>query len=160
LRYGDVLAILSPNMPEFPFLYVGAIGAGYVPNPCSPVATPEELARMLDTSQPVGYVVHTSLLPVFREARRIRGESEGLSDVPLVIMGRESVEGFRNLHDLRQMGAARPMPFEPLRRPAAETIALLPYSSGTSGAFKCVSLSHRNLVANVLQLRQGWPGAF
>lgn len=144
LERGDVVAVISPNTVWYPVVFHGIAAAGGVSSPINSLYTPEEIAFQLRDSRAVVVVTIALFLERVREAvaqaprvRRVvvldadpTGESESLADL------------------LRGAGPLTPVPLNP-----ATDLVTLPYSSGTTGLPKGVRLSHRNLVANVVQCR-------
>ncbi|HVL85400.1 MAG TPA: AMP-binding protein [Pseudonocardia sp.] len=135
--HGDVLAILAPNLPEWPVAMLGAQLAGGAVTPVNPLCTVDEIAHQLrDSRARVVLTVGTFL----EKARAAAGAAEAivLGDAPAgtVTFG------------ARLAGDA---PVPRVRINPATDVAMLPYSSGTTGLPKGVRLTHRNLVANVCQ---------
>lgn len=50
LKKGDVVAIYSPNIPEYPIIFFGTIMAGGTVTTCNPLYTAKELAHQLELS--------------------------------------------------------------------------------------------------------------
>jgi long-subunit acyl-CoA synthetase (AMP-forming) len=75
----------------------------------------------------------------------------GLADADLVVLDGEGQDatGHPNGADLMAKG----LPAPPVSFAPSSHLAALPYSSGTTGNPKGVMLTHRNLVANVAQIR-------
>jgi acyl-CoA synthetase (AMP-forming)/AMP-acid ligase II len=105
----------------------------------NPLYTVDELAHQLEDS-------HAKMLvtaPPFLEKAKQAAARTGVSEI-FVFGEADGVSPFASL--LKSTGAPPEVEFDP-----REQIAVLPYSSGTTGLPKGVMLSHRNLVANVLQ---------
>ncbi|MGY1615345.1 AMP-binding protein [Geodermatophilus sp. SYSU D00691] len=132
-RPGDVLAVLAPNLPEWPVVMLGAQLAGGAVTPINPLWTAEELAHQLRDS---GARTLVTVGPFADKAR-----AAGATDV--LVIGEDS---FASL-----IAAGEPCP--DVRIDPARDVALLPYSSGTTGLPKGVRLTHRNVVADVCQSR-------
>lgn len=134
---GGTVAILAPNMPEYPLVFHGVAFGGGTVTTINPTYTVPEIRHQLIDSGAVMLVT----IPMFAEVAAQASEGTDLRD--LVVIGAES--GL-SLGDL--MG-------RPLERQAQvdlrEHVVVLPYSSGTTGRPKGVMLTHRNLVANVQQ---------
>merc|ERR1719483_129002 len=145
---GDVMGMVVPNLPEFPIAFLGAIGAGITVTTMNPSYRPEELAKQLENSG-AKYIVTIGLfLPDVKQAAEIYG---GLKTI--IVLGMEDTPGdcvpFLDMvvgddGSLYRVEGDKPC----LPR---EDIAVLPYSSGTTGPPKGVCLSHYNLVANIQQ---------
>ncbi|HEX8067253.1 MAG TPA: 4-coumarate--CoA ligase family protein [Thermoleophilaceae bacterium] len=136
---GDVLAVYMPNLPEYAILFHGVASTGGRCTTANPLYTAHELAHQLRDSGARMLVTVPPFLAVAREA----AEEAGVDDVFVV----GEAEGAPSLADLLGDPDAAP---EPAIDPA-EDLAVLPYSSGTTGLPKGVMLTHRNLVANILQ---------
>ncbi|SNR30488.1 AMP-binding protein [Blastococcus mobilis] len=142
---GDVVAILLPNLPEYPVVFLGIARVGAASTTLNPAYTAREIAAQLADSE-AGVVVTTP--ESLDKARAASGPG-----VRLVVLGEASGEaiGFGAL-----LGAGGPAPTVDID--PAEDLAALPYSSGTTGLPKGVMLTHRNLVANAVQCGPFYTG--
>jgi len=138
---GEVVAIFLPNSWEFCTAYHAATLAGAIPTLLNPTYREREVRYQLENS---GAVV------LITDALNIDGINlAGLKNLRRVFCTRHQGSGSESFSDLlTPVSAALPRP----DRDSGETLAALPYSSGTTGLPKGVMLSHHNLVANVYQL--------
>jgi acyl-CoA synthetase (AMP-forming)/AMP-acid ligase II len=150
VRAGDRVGIFLPNCWEFGVSFHAASLAGGVPTTLNPTYREREVRYQLETSDAVALVTDGALLegisldslPALRSVYTIRTSAPGGS------------ERFATL----LQGASAPLPAP--AQDSRETLATLPFSSGTTGLPKGVMLSHYNLVANVYQtLTPGEYGA-
>ncbi len=165
VRPGDRVAIMLPNTPQFVIAFYGTLLAGGVGVNVNPLYTPRELRHQLVDAGAETLVILDHLLPRFLEVEREtpvkRVVVTGIKDFlpfpknllyPLkarrdrLPLGFPKREGFHAFADLLKRPPAEPLPQDP------EDLALLQYTGGTTGISKGAMLTHRNLVANVLQI--------
>lgn len=144
---GDVVGLLAPNSSAFAVAFHGILRAGATATTVNALFTGKDIAKQLTDSKATMLVTVAALLPAAKEAAAVAG----LSDEDVVVLdgaGRDT-EGHPNAADLLADGTPAPqVDFAP-----SSHLAVLPYSSGTTGNPKGVMLTHRNLVANVAQIR-------
>lgn len=146
VRKGDVLALHSPNTLAFPVAFYAATRAGATVTTAHPLATAEEFARQLRDSA-ARWIVTVS--PLLRTARRAAGLAGGIREILVC----DSAPGHRSLTELLATTDPEPrVAIDP-----AEDIAVLPYSSGTTGTPKGVLLTHRQIATNLAQLEPAVP---
>jgi 4-coumarate--CoA ligase len=139
LGAGDVVALHSPNVPAFVSVFHGLLRAGITVTTVNAMASGEEIGRQLTAS---GARMLVTVSPLLANAAA-GAAAAGVSDVVVI----DGAEGYPALADLLAAGGPPPsVSVDP-----ATHLAVLPYSSGTVGLPKGVMLTHRNLVANVLQ---------
>jgi 4-coumarate--CoA ligase len=139
-----VVALLCPNVPAFGSVFHGILRAGATVTTINSLATAEDIEKQLKDSKASWFFTVSPLLAGAKTA----AAAVGIADDHLIVL--DGAEGHPSLRDLLSEGATPPdISFDP-----ASHLAVLPYSSGTTGVPKGVMLSHRNLVANVEQSRQ------
>ena len=136
---GDVMAIYSPNIPEYAFAFFGVAQAGGVSTTINPTYTAEELCRQLRDSAAKYLVTIPQFLDVAREA------AAGTAVEEIFVFG--DAEGATPFSALMIDGAPPAVEIDP-----EQDLVALPYSSGTTGLSKGVMLTHYNLVANLTQV--------
>ena len=136
---GDVLALSSPNLPEYAIALYGAMAAGGAVTTTNPLLTAGELAGQLADAGASLLVT----VPPFLEVARAAAEKAGVSEV--FVFGEAA-----GATPFRTLVAGDHPPARPTIDPARD-LAALPYSSGTTGLPKGVELTHANLVANARQ---------
>ncbi|MGX5697087.1 AMP-binding protein [Agromyces soli] len=138
---GDVVGVLCPNVPAFATVFHGILRAGATATTINSLYTPEEIANQLTDAGARWLVTVGPLLPGAAAA----ATSLGIPDEQVIVL--DGAPGHPSLAELLGEGRAAPeVSFDP-----ATHLAVLPYSSGTTGRPKGVMLTHRNLVANVAQ---------
>jgi len=140
LRPGQVVAIFLPNSWEFCAAFHASQLAGAIPTPLNPTYREREVRYQLENSGAALLItdggciegINLGSLPELRRVHTTRHEASG-------------AEPFSNL--LKPVSSNSPKP----HTSPEQTLAALPYSSGTTGLPKGVMLSHYNLVSNVYQ---------
>jgi len=163
---GHRVLIALGNRLEFIVAYLGVLRAQAVAVPVNPTSTEDELVRMIADSGSRLAVGDSTTLPRLRPAvRRVLAARDHQDDaqldadlversVPTRIVAldepaQEDEIGFADLTD----GASTPVP--PLLDP--DKLAVLLYTSGTSGRPRAAMLSHRALLANLEQVGEVEP---
>ena len=140
---GTVLGLLCPNVPAFATVFHGILRAGATVTTVNSLYTPGEIEKQLRDAGATWLITVSPLLPQAQAA----AEAVGIPHERVIVL--DGASGHPNLRELLTEGAPAPdVSFDP-----ATHIAVLPYSSGTTGIPKGVMLTHRNLVANVAQCR-------
>ena len=175
IEKGDRVAVVLPNCPQFIISYYGILRAGAVVVPVNPANVERELIQQLrdvgckiivclDTSlelmQKVGeevgieQLIVTGLVdymsPLAAYKHRLLQQRRGVSLQPPAATGL-----FRLSEFISQAPAKAPqISIDPL-----EDLAVLQYTGGTTGTPKAAMLTHYNLVANALQLKEWFVGS-
>ena len=137
---GDTVAMLIPNVLDFPRVYYGALAVGATIVPVHLLLTPDEIAYVLRDSGASVLISHSSQLANGAAAAHAAGTRlvsvgplpVGLADAPA------------RLEDAA--AAVDPLPTYVTRQ--AENVAVVFYTSGTTGQPKGALLTHLNLVMN------------
>jgi acyl-CoA synthetase (AMP-forming)/AMP-acid ligase II len=139
LRKGDVLALFSPNTLVYPIVFHAALRLGVIVTTVNALATAKDLSSQLADSK-ARFLITVS--PFLDRAAQVGDQVEE-------ILVCDVAEGYRSVTDLM----ATEVPAPPVSIDPTVDLAVLPYSSGTTAVPKGVMLTHRNLVANVVQFQ-------
>jgi acyl-CoA synthetase (AMP-forming)/AMP-acid ligase II len=143
--HGDVLGVYMPNLPEYAVAFHAAAAAGGMCTTMNPLYTAREVSQQLTNSG--ARILLT--IPAFADAAREAAAEAGV-DAIIAVGGGEGLTPLEELY-----GDPRDAPAPQLDPPT--DLAVLPYSSGTTGLPKGVMLTHRNLVANLCQVQAAFP---
>ncbi len=142
---GDRVALYCPNAPEFALAYLGILKAGATVVPVNLMLNPKEIAYILDDSGAKGFFYHAALADQAAQAHTAAKNVE-----IAVRIGGGAAGADPSLAEL----------VEPQGQPPAIEIdpdtqlAVILYTSGTTGRPKGAMLSHRNLMANTASVMQ------
>jgi acyl-CoA synthetase (AMP-forming)/AMP-acid ligase II len=142
LRKGEVLAIYSPNLPEYGIAFHAVSLLGAVNTTVNPLYTVDELTYQLNDAR-AKYLI---TVPPFLEKALAAARAANLREVFVFGEGAGATP-FAAL--LAEGGEPPEVVIDP-----KEDLVVLPYSSGTTGMPKGVMLTHYNLVANLIQISQ------
>ncbi|MNM42632.1 Long-chain-fatty-acid--CoA ligase [compost metagenome] len=168
VQRGDRIAVMLPNIPAFPVAMFGILRAGAAQVNVNPMYTPQELLHQLNDAGVQTIVIIASALPTLESilvSTTIRkvivvhpcDTLDGL--VATSETGIKSSPGFpltRFVDALREGGTMQLTPVEL----TGDDLLFLQYTGGTTGPSKGAALSHRNLVANIMQARAFLPDMF
>ena len=167
LAKGDRVAIMMPNIPQYPVAVAAILRAGLVVVNVNPLYTPRELEHQLKDSGAKAIVIienfattleqciaHT---PVKHVVLCAMGDQLGLLKGTLVNLAVRNVKKMVPAYNLpgavRFNAAIAQGTKAPFKAPAikGDDVAVLQYTGGTTGVSKGAVLLHRNVIANVLQ---------
>jgi long-chain acyl-CoA synthetase len=174
LEKGDRIALMLPNVLQYPIAIMGALRAGLVVVNTNPMYTARELKHQLNDSGARAIVVIENFANVLEQVRdevpvehvittRV-GDQIGFPKGALINFVLKHVKkaippfnlpGAVSFNDALREGSRHE-----LRRPdgSLDDIAFLQYTGGTTGVAKGAMLTHRNIVANTLQAK-AWIGS-
>ncbi|PXW35403.1 UNVERIFIED_CONTAM: acyl-CoA synthetase (AMP-forming)/AMP-acid ligase II [Williamsia faeni] len=144
---GDVVGLLSANTSAFAFVFHGILRAGATATTINALFTAKDIAKQLTDSGAKMLVTITQL----EEQAKIAAAEVGIPESAVIILNGPGEKAGPNPNAIDLLAAGLPAPdvsFDP-----ATHLAVLPYSSGTTGNPKGVMLTHRNLAANIAQIR-------
>ena len=167
LAKGDRVAIMLPNIPQYPVAVAAVLRAGYVVVNVNPLYTPRELEHQLKDSGAKAILIvenfaHVlqqvmSAVPTKKVILTALGDMLGFPKSLIVnyvvrkvkkMVPAYELPGAVRFNDALSQGAGKtftPAPVGP------DDIAVLQYTGGTTGVSKGAVLLHRCLVANILQ---------
>ncbi|MBC7718210.1 MAG: long-chain-fatty-acid--CoA ligase [Chitinophagaceae bacterium] len=167
LSKGDRVAIMMPNVPQYPITVAAILRAGFVVVNVNPLYTPRELEHQLKDSGAKAIVIIENFAstleqcvantPVKNVILCAMGDRLGLLKGALVNYVvrnvKKMVPAFNLPGAVRFNEALAQGTRGTLKRPAlnATDIAVLQYTGGTTGVSKGAVLLHSNVIANVLQ---------
>ncbi|WP_323037437.1 AMP-binding protein [Pararhodobacter sp.] len=137
---GGCVALMAPNMPEFCVAFHGAVWAGGTVTTINPTYPAPEVNHQL---RDAGADLLITVAPL---ADIAKAAIKGTRVRDIVIIG-DAPDGTIPLSDMMGTPLAAQAPVD-----VANHVAVLPYSSGTTGLPKGVMLTHRNLVVNIDQV--------
>ena len=174
LKKGDRIALMLPNVLQYPIAIFGALRAGLTVVNTNPLYTARELKHQLTDSGAVAIVVLDNFActladvikdtPVKHVLTTAVGDLLSFPKSLLVnfvaryvkkMVPDYHIPGAVRLTHALSLGARQPAPKVQLGH---EDLAFLQYTGGTTGVAKGAMLTHRNLIANMLQAGD-WIGA-
>jgi long-chain acyl-CoA synthetase len=167
LARGDRVAVMLPNVPQYPVAVAGILRAGLVVVNVNPLYTPRELEHQLKDSGAKAIVILENFactlqqvadaVPTKQVILAAMGDMMGMLKGALVNHVVRKVKKMVPAYSLPKavrfndaVSAGRGKPFT-APKVGPDDIAVLQYTGGTTGVSKGAVLLHRNLVANVLQ---------
>jgi long-chain acyl-CoA synthetase len=171
---GDRVAIVLPNVMQYPVVLFGAHKAGCVVVNVNPLYTPRELKHILNDSGAKCVVILANFAHVLQEVLHetivqhivvteigdLFGGLKGRLVNFVVKYIKKMVPPWHipDAHTFNSIVHHHPVNFKPVEV-KGEDIAFLQYTGGTTGGLKGAMLTHRNMVANVLQA-SAWINPF
>src|SRR5687767_5059890 len=173
LRKGDRVALMMPNILQYPIAIIGALRAGMTVVNVNPLYTARELEHQLNDSGATVIVIFenaaATLAQVLAQTPVRKVIVTGIGDllgfpkgaITNFVIRRVkkmvpawSIPGALRFKDVMAAGARHAL--DPVDI-GGEDIAFLQYTGGTTGVSKGAVLTHRNMVANTLQVTQYMP---
>jgi long-chain acyl-CoA synthetase len=167
LARGDRVAIMMPNVPQYPVAVAGVLRAGFVVVNVNPLYTPRELEHQLKDSGAKAIVIVENFAATLQQVQGavptkkivlaamgdMLGWIKGAIVNHVVRHKKKMVPAFKlpgavRFNDAIAQGRGKPYTAPPI---GPDDIAVLQYTGGTTGVSKGAVLLHRNLMANILQ---------
>ena len=167
LAQGDRVAIMMPNVPQYPIAVAAILRAGFVVVNVNPLYTPRELEHQLKDSGARAIVILENFATTLEKCI----QNTGVQHVVLCAMGdrlgwlkgtlvnfvvrhvKKMVPDFKLPNTMRFNDALAQGERGSLKQPVikASDVAVLQYTGGTTGVSKGAVLLHSNVIANLLQ---------
>jgi long-chain acyl-CoA synthetase len=167
LNKGDRVAVMMPNLVSYPVITFALVISGYTVVNVNPLYTPRELAhqlndsgaRMIFIADVCAHTLDKALEDCLKLERAVlvrMGDLLGMKGMLVNFVARHVKKAVKPYHlpithsfmSFLDWGAREPMKKMDVQ---PDDIAFLQYTGGTTGVSKGAALTHRNIIANVLQ---------
>lgn len=177
LKKGARVAIMLPNIPQYPIALYAVLRAGYIVVSINPLYTPRELSAQLSDCGAETILLLEHFGKTLEDAFAIEGQAIALKHVVITSIAEmlgwkgpwldRFIRTFKrkvvpyvlpnHLQSIQFSQALERGAQLSYQKPAISQsdIALLQYTGGTTGISKGAILTHRNLIANVMQI-EAW----
>lgn len=170
LKKGDCVAIMSPNILQYPVCLYGILRAGLIVVNVNPLYTARELAHQLKDAEAKAIVIVENFCSILEEVLAqtqvkhvITTQLGDLLKFPKSLLVNTVVKHVKKMVPAWKIDHAVPFK-EALAKGSAKKhstpkiqatdIAFLQYTGGTTGVSKGAVLTHRNIIANILQAKE------
>ena len=167
LQKGDRIALMMPNILQYPIAIFAALRAGLVVVNVNPLYTPRELTHQLNDSGATAIIVLENFANTVAKAlpdiqikhvivTRMGDSIRGLKGAIMNFVVKHIKKMVPNYHlpEVKTwksaMHSSSKLEFKPVALQSSD-VAFLQYTGGTTGVAKGAVLTHRNMVANVVQ---------
>ncbi|MDP3561191.1 MAG: AMP-binding protein [Legionellaceae bacterium] len=168
LKKGARIAIMMPNLLQYPIALFGILRAGYVVVNTNPLYTPDEFTHQMVDSEAEAIVVLANYAHIVQDSLP---KIPTLNHVIVTELGdrfpllkkwtvnfavkyiKQLVPSYKSL-TVSRFNAVLKKGSRSVLKPISfrqDDIAFIQYTGGTTGVFKGAILTHRNMVANILQ---------
>ncbi len=135
---GERFAVLGENRPEWAIGYLAILRAGLVCVPLDPLLSEGELLHILRESEARGVICSENHL------YKIEGIKGELKHFKWII----------RMNEIKDLKSDKQYPERPM---SPDDLAVLIFTSGTTGTAKAVMLSHKNIISNISSISQCIP---
>ena len=169
LARGDRVAIMMPNLLQYPIALFGILRAGMIVVNCNPLYTARELEHQLKDSGSKAIVIIANFAQVLEhciaktdvkhvivtEIGDLLGFPKRLLVNSVVKYVKKMVPAFKLPSAIPYLDVLKAGKTTSLSKPLVKTgdVAFLQYTGGTTGVSKGAMLTHGNVVSNMLQLK-------
>lgn len=170
LKKGDRVAIMMPNLLQYPVVLFGILRAGLIVVNVNPLYTAPELTYLLKNSGTKAIIILSNFASVLEESlKEVPVEHVIVTQIGDLFPAFKrwivnfvvkkikkmvpswSIDGAIPFRQMLQDGEK--LGFKPVKI-TQEDIAFLQYTGGTTGVSKGTVLTHGNMVANILQMKE------
>ena len=167
LKKGDAVAVMMPNLLQYPVCILGILRAGCVVVNVNPLYTPRELQHQLLDSQAKAIIIVENFAHTLSEVQdKVKldhvilthmGDMLGLVKGTIVNLVVKHVKKLIPAHNLKKYVTYKQViaagSAAAYKKPVVvgEDLAFLQYTGGTTGVSKGAMLTHRNMIANLEQ---------
>jgi long-chain acyl-CoA synthetase len=171
LKKGDRVAIMMPNLLQYPIVLFGILRAGLIVVNCNPLYTAIELEHQLNNAQAETIIILANFASTLEKAlphTHIKNIiiTELADSLPFLkrnlinfvvqyikkLVPKFNLPNAISFLDTLNSGKSLPLLFDE-KTLKFDDIAFLQYTGGTTGVAKGAMLTHRNMTANMLQAR-------
>ncbi|MCX6503154.1 MAG: long-chain-fatty-acid--CoA ligase [Microbacterium sp.] len=174
VRAGDTVAIVLPNCPQHIVAFYAVLRLGAIAIEHNPLYTPRELRKQFEDHGAKTAIVWSNVVATVQEFPRDLAVRNLISvdvveampavmrlalrlPVPKLRESRAALTTrVRNVTPWKALTAHAPLPASH-PKPATDDLAIIQYTSGTTGTPKGAALTHRNLLSNAAQARAWVP---
>ena len=176
LSKGARIAVMMPNVLQYPIAAIGILRAGYVVVNVNPLYTARELEHQLKDSGSEMLIILENFASIFQEVRKntpvkhvlVTGVGDLLGTVKGLVVNmvlrhvRKQIPAWSLPGHIPFKQALNKFNANSYKRPTLNLndTAVLQYTGGTTGVSKGAELTHKNLVANLLQVDALFSTAF
>jgi len=167
LKKGDAVAVMMPNLLQYPVCILGILRAGCVVVNVNPLYTPRELQHQLLDSQAKAIIIVENFAHTLSEVQdKVKldhvilthmGDMLGLVKGTIVNLVVKHVKKLIPAHNLKKYVTYKQViaagSAAAYKKPVVvgDDLAFLQYTGGTTGVSKGAMLTHRNMIANLEQ---------
>ena len=147
IQKGDRVALQLPKSMEFLFIHLGVLSIGAITLALNPDYAPEEVQYYLSDSGSSLFVAHK------KGFERNRDLVKSIQGMRTFLVDGTSPDGLGSLPPALEKVGNRDFRTYPAQD---DDVAMLMYTSGTTGKSKGAMITHRNLVSNMMALKEMW----